>query len=69
MNHVSFAKTFIPVDKYQDVVHKKDRVLVHFSPKREDDCITCIECSVPTDGFTSEAVENMYNAYVAETQE
>lgn len=69
MNKVSFAKTFIPKDKYQDVVYKNNRVLVHFSPKLEDDCVTCIECSVPIEGFTSEAVKNMYEAYVAEQQE
>lgn len=69
MNKVSFVKTFIPTDKYQDVVYKDNRVLVHFSPIKEDDCVICIECSVPIEGFTSEAVKDMYDAYVAEQRE
>lgn len=68
-NNVSFVKSIIPIDKYQEIEPRGDRFLVHFSPSEVDGGIECIECSVPAEGFTSEAVENMYKAYVAKEQE
>lgn len=68
MSNVSFVKAIIPSDKYQEIEPKGDRVIVHLNPTESDDCVTCIECSVPAEGFSSEEVKVMCEKWNAEQQ-
>lgn len=69
MSNVSFVKSIIPTDKYQEIEPRGDRFLVHFSPSEVDGCIECVECSVPAEGFNSEDARSMYELWVREMQE
>lgn len=69
MNNVSFVKSIIPTDKYQEIESKGDRFLVHFSPSEVDGCIECVECSVPVEGFDSKEARAMYELWVSKQEE
>lgn len=69
MNNVSFVKSIIPTDKYQEIESRGDRFLVHFSPSEVDGCIECVECSVPVEGFDSKEARSMYELWVSKQQE
>lgn len=69
MNNVSFVKSIIPTDKYQEIESRGDRFLVHFSPSEVDGCVECVECSVPVEGFDSKEARAMYELWVSKQQE
>lgn len=68
-NNVSFVKSIIPIDKYQEVEARGDRFLVHFSPSEVDGCVECVECSVPAEGFDSKEAKAMYDNWAKEQQD
>lgn len=60
----NFVYTVIPASEYKDKYEVGNRTIFRFNPVKEDDVITCIECSVNTSDANEDQIKEDLNTFI-----
>ena len=64
----NFVYTVIPTSEYKDKYEVGSRTIFHFNPVKEDNVVTCVECSVNTDNIDEQQIKNDLNTFISKSK-